>query len=120
MHLKTFLLVALVMVLAMGMGCGAGSSPTTSGGDGSGATLVGTWTRVDSNATFPQQIVFNSDGTGTYLFPTFKTSITWTASGGVITISTGSAQPATINLTSTSVNTFILNSLGTSDTYNRG
>ncbi len=37
----------------------------------------------------------------------FKTSISWTASGGVVTISTGSGLTATI----TSVNTFTLNAL---------
>ena len=66
MYSKTFLLVALVLVLAMGMGCGGGSD-TISGGDTS-SPIIGTWNRADSNVTFPQQIVFNANGTGTYIF----------------------------------------------------
>ncbi len=88
MYSKTFLLVALVLVLAMGMGCGGGSSIHDQRRETLPLTVVGTWNRADSNTTFPNQIVFNANGTGTYIFSNFKanSSITWTSSGDQITI----------------------------------
>jgi hypothetical protein len=115
MHLKTYLFVALVLVVAMGMGCGG--SGTSSGGDTS-STLIGTWKLVSANGNFPQTIVFNSNGTGAYSGG-INSNFTWNQVGNQVTISTGSAQPATIILSSSVVNTFTLNSLGGTGTYNR-
>ena len=119
MHLKTYLLVALVMVLAMGMGCGSGSSIGTTSGGGSN-TVVGTWTLVSSTGgVYPQQIVFTTNG-GTYYYSNGSTTpFSWSPSGNVITISTGSNLNATITLASSSVNTFTLNGVSGSGVYNR-
>ena len=123
MHLKTYKLLALVMLLSLGMGCGGGGT-TNSGGVASGgdASLVGTWNLVNSGGgNFPQKILINSNGTGSYLFTGGTTSnFTWTQSGTTVTISTGSLQAASINNLSSPVgNTFTLNSLGASASYNR-
>ncbi len=115
MRLKIYLLVTLVLVLALGMGCS--SSGTNSGGDAS-STLIGTWKLTSSNGNFPPTIVFNSNGTGSYQ-GSINSNFTWTQSGTQVTISTGASQPATINLTATAVNSFTLNSLGGTGTYNR-
>jgi hypothetical protein len=118
MYSKTFLFVALVLVLAVGMGCGGGGD-TNSGGDAS-SPIVGTWNRANSDVTFPKQIVFNANGTGSFIYENSNanTNITWAASGNQVTVSTGSAQTASITLSSDG-NSFTLNSLGRTAPYNR-
>lgn len=122
MHLRTCKLLALVLLLAMGMGCSS-SGTTTSGGVAAGgdASLVGTWNLSSGSGNFPQKIIINSNGTGSYIFAGGTTSsFNWTQSGNSVTISTGSVQSAVINNLSSPVgNTFTLNSLGGSATYNR-
>ena len=120
MHLKTFLSVALVLVLAMGMGCGGGSSiSSTSGGDSS-STVIGTWTLVSSNGgVYPQRIVFTTNG-GTYYYSNgATTNFSWSQSGNLVTISAGSNVTASITLDPSSANTFTLNGISGSGTYNR-
>ena len=122
MHLKTYKLLALVLLLSVGMGCGS-SGTSSSGGVASGGdpALVGTWNLASSGSgNFPQKIFFNSNGTGSYLFTGgTTTNFTWTQTGSTVVINTGAIQPATINLSSPIGNTFNLNSLGGTGTYNR-
>lgn len=121
MHLKTYNLLALVLLLSVGMGCSSGGT-SSSGGVASGGdpALVGTWNLASTGGNFPQKIFFNSNGTGSYLFTGgTTTNFTWAQSGSTVTISTGSIQPATINLSSPIGNTFNLNSGGGTGTYNR-
>jgi len=122
MHLKTYQWLALVLLLSIGMGCGSGTSNSGGVASGGDASLVGTWNLVNSGGgNFPPKIVINSNGTGLYLFTGGTTSsFTWSQSGSTVTISTGSLQAASINNLSSPVgNTFTLNSLGATATYNR-
>ena len=123
MHLKSYKWLALVLLLAMGMGCGSSGTSSSSGGVASGgdASLVGTWNLASGNGNFPQKVVINANGTGSYIFAAGTTSsFTWSQSGNTVTISTGSSQAAVINNLSSPVgNTFTLNSLGGAATYSR-
>jgi hypothetical protein len=122
MHLKTYLLVAMVLVLAMGMGCSGGGS---SSGGSSSNTIAGTWNRI-SGSNSPTQVIFNSDGTGSYSgAPPSSTgatsgSFTWTQTGSTVTLTQGSSTMGTItNVPSPVGNTVSVISGGITSTYNR-
>ena len=86
MRLKTYLLAAMILVLAMGIGCSGQSS--SSGGGFSGSTIVGTWNLVSSTGgSWPQQITFNANGTGTNSGGTLPSStFTWAQNGSQIVL----------------------------------
>jgi hypothetical protein len=109
MRLKTYLLVAMVLVLAMGIGCSGQSS--SSGGGFTGSNIVGTWNLFSSTGgSWPQQITFNADGTGTNIGgSTPNSTFSWTQQGSqiVITIPAGSAT-VTDNVIFLSGNSIIL------------
>ncbi len=79
MHLKTYLLVGMILVL--GMGCGGGGSNSGGGAGGNGSSsysLVGTWNVVTTNSSSPPaQFVFNADGTGSLLGTSGTVSFIW-------------------------------------------
>ena len=126
MHGKTWLLLAMILLLAIGMGCGGGGS--SSGGGGSD-TIVGTWNRVSSTGTganMPEQLIFNSNGTGSYSgSATGSGTLTWTQQGSQLTITIQGVGTITVNNMSSPVgNTFTLGlysggTLTGTATYNR-
>ncbi|MBA4394302.1 MAG: hypothetical protein C0407_12195 [Desulfobacca sp.] len=121
MHLKTFLLLTLVLLSAIGTGC---TGPTSSGsntGTGGDASLYGTWNLVSSSGgVYPQRITLNSNGTGTYAGG-IDSNINWSQSGSQVAITTGASQAAYINnLTYPVGNTFTLSASSGSGVYTRG
>ena len=96
MRLNTYLLLALVLVLAMAMGCSSGSS---SSGGGSSATIVGTWNLVSSTGgTWAQQVIFNSNGTGSTSGGTAPSqTFTWTQQGSQVIMAFQGGGTLTIN-----------------------
>lgn len=122
MRLKTYLLAAMVLVLAMGIGCSGQSS--SSGGGFTSTTLVGTWNLFSSTkGSWPQQITFVSDGTGSNSGGTLpSSSFTWTQQGSQVVITFPAGDTTTINnVVFLSGNSIILAlpSGGGTATYNR-
>jgi hypothetical protein len=117
MHSKIFLFMVVVLVLCMGMGCGGGSN---SGGSFS-YPIAGSWQLVST--TLPvaaNKIVFNSDGTGSFLVGASSGSLTWSVAGSdLLTINfpppTGSQ---TYKLTWIDSNTIIVQSTSGGGTIN--
>jgi hypothetical protein len=130
MRLKTNLFVALVLVLAMGMGCSSGSSSNSSSGGGtpviSISQIVGTWKLVSSSGgSWYQQVVFNSNLTGTLSGGvTPNVNFNWTHEGNQVTMTQGGNTIAIINnvppnINDPKINTVTVSSGGQTAVYNR-
>lgn len=119
----SWIFLMLLTMAVIGVGCGGGGS---SSGGGSSTTIVGTWNLVGSNPNMPQQVIFNSNGTGSYSgAPPSSTgatsgTFTWTQTGSTVTLTQGGSTLATItNLPSSVGNTITVTSGGATSTYNR-
>jgi hypothetical protein len=124
MRLKTYLCLGLVLVLALGMGCSSGgSSSGSSSGGGSPATIVGTWNLVSSTGgTWAQQVVFNSNGTGSTSGGTAPSqTFTWTQQGSQVVMTFQGGGTLTINNVTSPVgnSNTLADSSGRTATYSR-
>lgn len=120
--MKTAITVLCLLFIAMMISCSSGGGSSSSGGGGSSQTIVGTWNLVNSTGgAWPQQAVFNSDGTGQFSGGSpFTGAFTWNQQGSQVTITQSGRTIATIsNVTSQVGNSVTLSSGGQTATYNR-
>jgi len=117
---KKLMFVLFLIGLIFIFGCGGGGS--SSGGGSSPSTVVGTWNLVSSTGgTMPQQVIFNSDGTGSISGGVPSDTFTWTQQGSQVIMTFQRGGTTTIsNLPSPVGNTVTLvNSSGVRATYTR-
>jgi len=117
------MLFPFVLILLL-VSCGGGGG--SSSGGGSSDTIVGTWfMRVSTVGTWPRQVTFNSNGTGSNSssvdgsFP--SGTFTWTQQGSQVVMTFQGGGTITINNVPSPVgNTITLaNSSGQTATYSR-